>query len=54
MYDAVDDYQRRLGVAVGRGGYAAANEVAELVEAARQKIADLTRFTHELRTVRCG
>ena len=41
VYDAVDDYQRRLGVAVGRGGYAAASEVAELVEAARQRIADL-------------
>ena len=41
VYDAVDDYQRRLGVAVGRGGYAAAKEVAELVEAARQRIADL-------------
>ena len=41
VYDAVDDYQRHLGVAVGRGSYAAAGEVSNLVEDARRKIAEL-------------
>ncbi len=30
--DAVDDYQRRLGAAVGRGGYAEADEVGNAVD----------------------
>lgn len=36
VYSAVDQYQRRLGAAHGRGGYAEAAEVGRLVEAARR------------------
>ena len=32
VYEAVADYQRRLGAAVGRGGYEEARQVADLVE----------------------
>jgi cysteine desulfurase family protein len=41
VYDAVDDYQRRLGAAVGRGAYAEAEEVGQAVEATRGAIASL-------------
>ena len=41
MYAAVDNYQRQLGAAAGRGGYAEAQEVAALVESTRNKLADL-------------
>jgi cysteine desulfurase / selenocysteine lyase len=39
--EVVDDYQRRLGVSVGRGAYAEADEVGEAVEKARSAIARL-------------
>ena len=39
--DIVDDYQRRLGVSVGRGGYAEANDVREAVEKTRAAVACL-------------
>ncbi|MFO0914366.1 MAG: aminotransferase class V-fold PLP-dependent enzyme [Pirellulales bacterium] len=41
VYEAVEDYQRRLGVPVGRGGYATALHVAECLEASRRAIANL-------------
>jgi len=41
--DVVDDYQRRLGVSVGRGGYAETEEVGEAVEKTRAAIARLIR-----------
>ncbi len=41
VYDAVDDYQRRLGTAVGRSGYAEAEEVGRAIEATRAAIARL-------------
>jgi cysteine desulfurase/selenocysteine lyase len=39
--DIVDDYQRRLGVSVGRGAYAEANDVREAVEKTRAAVARL-------------
>ena len=41
VYDAVDDYQRRLGAPAGRGGYTEAAEVSRRVEAARRSVATL-------------
>lgn len=41
VYQAVDRYQRELGVAAGRGPYAAALEVDRMVTAARRGIARL-------------
>jgi len=41
VYDAVDHYQRKLGVAVGRGAYAQAMEVQAVVSRCRKKAADL-------------
>lgn len=41
VYDSVDDYQRRLGVSVGRGGYAEAEEVGRAVNETRAAIARL-------------
>lgn len=41
VYDVVDDYQRRLGVSAGRGGYAEAQEVGQAVEATRAAVARL-------------
>lgn len=41
VYDAVDDFQRRLGVSAGRGGYTEAQEVGEAVEATRAAVARL-------------
>ncbi|MFN9420214.1 MAG: aminotransferase class V-fold PLP-dependent enzyme [Pirellula sp.] len=39
--NVVDDYQRRLGVSVGRGTYAEANIVGEIVEETRMAVARL-------------
>lgn len=41
VYQAVDDYQRRLGAAAGRGAYAEAAEVAQRVSRARVAVARL-------------
>ena len=41
VYQAVDDYQRRLGAAAGRGAYAEAVEVAQRVSRARTAVAQL-------------
>lgn len=41
VYDAVDAYQRGLGVAVGRGGYAEVEEVGEIVDETRSAVARL-------------
>jgi cysteine desulfurase family protein len=41
VYDAVNDYQRRLGAALGRSGYAEADEVDRRVEATRAAVAQL-------------
>ncbi len=41
VYEAVDDYQRRLGAPAGRSGYAEASEVSGRIEAARRRIANL-------------
>lgn len=41
VYDAVDDYHHRLGVSVGRGGYAEAEEVGRVVNETRAAIARL-------------
>lgn len=41
VYDAVDDYQRRLGTSIGRGGYAEAEEVGRAVDDIRDAVARL-------------
>ncbi|MBT4868170.1 MAG: aminotransferase class V-fold PLP-dependent enzyme [Planctomycetaceae bacterium] len=41
VYDAVDDYNRNLGVAVGRGAYRQAGEVQGIVDRCRKHAADL-------------
>jgi cysteine desulfurase family protein len=41
VYAAVEDYQRRIGVSLGRGGYAEAEEVGEIAEIARAAVARL-------------
>jgi cysteine desulfurase/selenocysteine lyase len=41
VYRAVDEYQRSLGAAAGRGGYAEALEVSQRVQAARAAVARL-------------
>jgi cysteine desulfurase / selenocysteine lyase len=41
VYRAVDDYQRNVGAAAGRGAYAEATQAGEAVEAARHAIAQL-------------
>jgi len=41
VYAAVDDYQRRLGAAAGRGAYRDAAEVERLIASARRGIAEL-------------
>ncbi len=41
VYAAVDDFNRRLGAAAGRGGYAAAGEAAEIVARCRRNVARL-------------
>jgi len=41
VYDVVDDYQRRLGAAVGRSGYAEAEEIGQRVDATRAAVAQL-------------
>jgi cysteine desulfurase family protein len=41
VYDAVDEYQRRLGAPAGRSGYAEATEVSQRVEATRRRVASL-------------
>ncbi len=41
VYDAVDDYQRRLGVSAGRGAYAEAQEVEREFARARSSLAHL-------------
>ncbi|HWB10011.1 MAG TPA: aminotransferase class V-fold PLP-dependent enzyme [Pirellulales bacterium] len=41
VYEAVDQYQRLLGAAAGRGGYAEAVEVSQRVHAARAAVARL-------------
>lgn len=46
VYKAVDDYQRRLGTAAGRGAYAEAIEVAARVGRARAAVARLIGAEH--------
>jgi cysteine desulfurase / selenocysteine lyase len=46
VYQAVDDYQRRLGTAVGRGAYAEAVEVVGRVGRARAALARLIGAEH--------
>jgi len=41
VYDAVDDYNRRLGAAVGRAAYGQALEVQSTVDRCRKRLADL-------------
>src|SRR5690242_3783756 len=41
VYDAVDDYQRRLGAPAGRSGYAEAAEVSRRIENVRRQAASL-------------
>lgn len=41
VYLAVDDYQRRLGAAVGRGGYSEASETERLITLCRGRVAAL-------------
>ncbi len=41
VYDAVDDYQRRLGAPAGRSAYAEASEVERMVASARRGVAQL-------------
>jgi cysteine desulfurase / selenocysteine lyase len=41
VYSAMDDYNRRLGAAVGRGAYGASLEVTRIVERCRKRIAEL-------------
>jgi cysteine desulfurase / selenocysteine lyase len=41
VYDAVDDYNRRMGAAIGRGAYRATIAATEIVQRCRQKIAHL-------------
>lgn len=41
VYDAVDDYQRRLGAPAGRSGYAEATEVSRRIETIRRQAASL-------------
>lgn len=41
VYDVVDDYHRRLGASVGRGGYAEAEEVGQAVAQTRSAVARL-------------
>jgi len=41
VYAAVDDYNRRIGAAVGRGAYRAAIDATDFVSRCRKKIADL-------------
>jgi cysteine desulfurase family protein len=41
VYDAVNDYQRRLGAAFGRGGYGEAEEVRQEIERTRSAVARL-------------
>ena len=43
VYDAVDDYQRRLGVSAGRGTYDEAQEVEREINRARSLLARLFR-----------
>ncbi len=45
VYEAVDDYQRRLGAPAGRSGYAEAAEVSGRIEAARWQLATLLGLT---------
>jgi cysteine desulfurase family protein len=41
VYRAVDEYQRSIGGAAGRGGYRSALDAGRIVDRARKKIADL-------------
>jgi cysteine desulfurase/selenocysteine lyase len=41
VYAAVDDYNRRIGAAVGRGAYRTAIEATAIVQRCRKKVADL-------------
>ncbi len=43
VYQPVDDYQRRLGAAVGRGGSAGAEEVGKAVDETRATLARFDR-----------
>jgi cysteine desulfurase/selenocysteine lyase len=46
VYEAVDQYQRSLGAAAGRGGYAEAIEVSQRIQGARSAIARLLGAEH--------
>jgi cysteine desulfurase / selenocysteine lyase len=41
VYEAVDAYNRRMGAAVGRGGYRRAVEVQAVVDSCRRRVAEL-------------
>ena len=43
VWDAVDQYQRHLGAAVGRGGYSSAIHVSAIVDRCRARLAELLR-----------
>jgi cysteine desulfurase family protein len=41
VYQAVDEYQRQVGVAAGRGTYRQATEIGQRIEKTRQRVAEL-------------
>jgi selenocysteine lyase/cysteine desulfurase len=51
VYQAVDDYQRRLGAPAGRGVYAEATEVERLVNNCRKKVAQLINEADPTRVI---
>ncbi len=53
VYDAVDRYQRQLGVAAGRGVYRSAIEVQRILERAREQLAQLIGAESPERVVWC-
>ena len=46
VYQAVDDYQRRLGAPAGRSPYREAAEVGRLVEETRKRAAEVLNAPH--------
>lgn len=51
VYDAVDRYQRELGVPAGRSAYQQAAEAAKLVDSTRRQLADLLNLEHPERII---
>ena len=43
VWEAVENYQRHLGAAVGRGGYNTSQTVGQIVQRARYRLAELFR-----------